>query len=569
MSTKRSFPRWLCAALVLLPCLLCLCCPNVRAQESGLSLTIEAPENIRCKTPVSFHLQGQGGSGVYGYKWGNADMMIDGRWEPVLDGAAFSVRIVDDPDFPFTFCAPGLYRFHFYLYDKGNGYAQYKRASIQVHVTDPSCPTVEEVVAQMRDECLAHCSTEFEKALWLHDRILETCDYDYSYLFDGPEGALVRGSGTCEAYHRAYVMVLNAVGIETARVEGNLHVWTAARLDGQWCQIDLTWDAGCAAKHTATTEDDYQLHLYFGLDDALMAAAHSDHKSNPAHPCNSLANQYFLKTGEITKWTDPLLPALQEKLDEGAVSFDLPIPPSNVNEVYYKLLYPVAAEYLSSQPWTVSGKAISLAASYEGENALHFTVSGPQGGGTSPSGGSEPDRPAFQDVPENAYYKDAVAWAVEHGITSGTSQTTFSPNAPCTRAQIVTFLWNSAGNPKAKHSASFRDVTPESWYGAAVSWAVEQGITSGTSPTTFSPDSPCTRAQAVTFLWNAAGYPGPGGESISFSDVKAGAYYEKAVQWAAEQQITSGVGKDRFGPAAACTRAQIVTFLYRASREVG
>lgn len=169
----------------------------------------------------------------------------------------------------------------------------------------------------------------------------------------------------------------------------------------------------------------------------------------------------------------------------------------------------------------------------------------------------------FSDVPEGAYYTDAVAWAVEKGVTSGTSGTTFSPNADCTRAQIVTFLWRAAGSPAPKSNESaFTDVAAGSYYETAVQWAVENGITSGTSATTFSPNATCTRAQTVTFLWRSQKSPADGAAN-SFTDVADGTYYTDAVKWAVKNGITSGTSSTTFSPNADCSRAQIVTFLYR------
>lgn len=169
----------------------------------------------------------------------------------------------------------------------------------------------------------------------------------------------------------------------------------------------------------------------------------------------------------------------------------------------------------------------------------------------------------FVDVPADAYYYDAVLWAAENEITGGTSATTFSPDMTCTRAQAVTFLWRAAGSPEPKSTEMpFEDVSADAYYYDAVLWAVEQGITAGTSETTFSPDMKCTRAQIVTFLWRAQ--KTPAAETVnSFADVANDAYYADAVIWALEQGITAGTSADTFSPNANCTRAQIVTFLFR------
>ncbi len=169
----------------------------------------------------------------------------------------------------------------------------------------------------------------------------------------------------------------------------------------------------------------------------------------------------------------------------------------------------------------------------------------------------------FVDVPADAYYYDAVLWAAEEGITGGVDATHFAPNATCTRAQAVTFLWRAAGSPAPKSSEMpFTDVAAGSYYETAVLWAVENGITKGTSDTTFTPNAKCTRAQIVTFLWRSQ--KSPASDSVNpFTDVAADAYYNTAVLWAAENGITGGTSATTFSPNNDCTRAQIVTFLFR------
>ncbi len=179
---------------------------------------------------------------------------------------------------------------------------------------------------------------------------------------------------------------------------------------------------------------------------------------------------------------------------------------------------------------------------------------------TPPSSGSS--TPTFTDVPSGKFYTDAVAWAVENGITSGTSETTFSPNNACTRAEIVTFLWRAVGSPTVSIKNPFSDVKTSDYYYLAVLWAVKNGVTSGTSATTFSPNATCSRAEAVTFLWNEAGKPSTT-NSIAFNDVSSSAFYYKAVKWAVKYGITSGTSSTKFSPKAVCTRAQVVTLLYR------
>ena len=211
----------------------------------------------------------------------------------------------------------------------------------------------------------------------------------------------------------------------------------------------------------------------------------------------------------------------------------------------------------------IDGKSVGAVKSYTFENVKgNHTIKA-----IFMKANSNPQTGVFVDVPEGSYYEEAVAWAVENGITKGTSDTTFDPNGICTRAQAVTFLWRTAGSPAPKTSTMpFTDVKAGSYYYDAVLWAVENGITKGTSATTFSPDADCTRAQIVTFLWRAQ--KSPAADSVNpFTDVAADAYYVDAVLWAVEEKVTKGTSETTFSPDADCTRAQIVTFLYRALNE--
>ncbi|MBQ6676801.1 MAG: S-layer homology domain-containing protein [Clostridia bacterium] len=170
----------------------------------------------------------------------------------------------------------------------------------------------------------------------------------------------------------------------------------------------------------------------------------------------------------------------------------------------------------------------------------------------------------FNDVPADAYYEPAVTWAVRNGVTSGTSATTFSPEDGCTRGQVVTFLWRAAGSPEPANAKNpFSDVKNGEYYYKAVLWAVEKGVTKGTSATKFSPDDTCTRGQIVTFLYRSEGSPAPTSSANPFGDVKDGDYFKDAVLWAVEKGITLGTTAKTFSPSDTCTRGQVVTFLYR------
>ena len=173
----------------------------------------------------------------------------------------------------------------------------------------------------------------------------------------------------------------------------------------------------------------------------------------------------------------------------------------------------------------------------------------------------------FTDVKQGTFCYDAVLWAVDKGITNGTTTTTFSPKEACNRGQIVVFLWRMAGEPKAvNRNNPFTDVKEGSYCYEAVLWAVENGITNGTTKTTFEPRTTCNRGQIVTFLWRAAGEPKAVNRNNPFTDVKEGSYCYEAVLWAVENGVTKGVTNTTFEPRSNCNRGQAVTFLYRARR---
>ena len=227
----------------------------------------------------------------------------------------------------------------------------------------------------------------------------------------------------------------------------------------------------------------------------------------------------------------------------------------------------------SGTAYTLKSYAVSPVGRSDILSQTVTTASGSSGGHTS--SGSNSSRPSdpkppvndpstgFTDVKNDAYYADAVKWAVDRGITNGQTTTLFGAEASCTRAQIVTFLWRAAGSPVPQTTKNpFTDLSEDAYYYQAVLWAVEQGITVGTTETTFDPDQTCTRGEAVTFLHRNAGEPVAAGNH-GFQDVNGSDYYDNAVQWAREKNITSGTTETTFSPNAHCTRGQIVTFLYR------
>jgi hypothetical protein len=327
-------------------------------QAANLSVSVSYTAPIKCGTPTEFTLNAAGGSGSYQYRLA-ALMVYDGsEWVSVYDTSYGSnMNYQDSNKFSFTFYASGTYYIRFTVRDKVT--YQYKNTGLFEYplvISDAAYPSVEQKVALIAAQCEQECSTDFEKALWLHDWLLDHADYDYSYSYCSAEGVLARGTGTCESYHRAYVMLLNKVGIATGRVEGNGHVWTAVQMDGEWYQVDSTWDdMGAGLKGT------YYEHVYFGLTDYIIGLVHSDHTAAvPGYESTALEDNYFIKTGKITQWSDPYVDTIRTNLAAGNTSFAIPVVtsmPANYKNVIYNL---VAYQLANKESWG----DISLTVSY-------------------------------------------------------------------------------------------------------------------------------------------------------------------------------------------------------------
>jgi len=331
---------------------------NAARQASGLSLSVTYPDQIQCGTPVTFTMTATGGSGNYKYRIHSLVVYEGSERVPVYDISYGSNSIYSEKNtFEFTFWASGTYYIRFSAIDMetyqsvNTGIFEYV-----LNIQDANYPSVEQIVDDTAAKCLKECTTDFEKAVWLHDWILENADYDYSYSYSSAEGVLARGKGTCEAYHRAYVMLLDKVGIATGRITGNGHVWTAVKMDGDWYQVDSTWDdMGAAYQGT------YYEHMYFGLTDSIMGLVHSDHKSSvPGYESTALENNYFIKTGEIARWSEPFAELAKENIESGKMNFSLPVT-DTMPDSYKNVIYNLVAYQLSKQSWN----GMDISASYE------------------------------------------------------------------------------------------------------------------------------------------------------------------------------------------------------------
>lgn len=326
--------------------------------ETGLSLSVSYPADIKCGEPVIFTMTANGGGGTYKYR---IHSLLNSSLESIYDVSYGSNgNYVDSNTFTFTFYASGTYYIRFSVMDMSS--TPYQTVTTRLYeypieIQDANYPSVEQIVTNVAAQCQAACATEFEKAVWLHDWIIDNADYDYSYSYCSAEGVLARGKGTCESYHRAYEALLNKVGIQTGRIEGNDHVWTAVRMDGKWYQVDSTWDdMGTAYKGT------YYEHMYFGLTDDIMNLVHKEHTGAvTGYESTALEDNYFIKTGEIKQWSNQFTDTIRQNIAAGKTEFSMQVSdamPDNCKNVIYNLV----AYQLSTEKWGEAELSVSYAA---------------------------------------------------------------------------------------------------------------------------------------------------------------------------------------------------------------
>ncbi len=379
------------------------------------------------------------------------------------------------------------------------------------------------------------------------------CDYLYTVSFYPEEQLVPRGRPTLSRDTLTYGEKLGDITIS-----GNL--WDSEKnpIDGRfsWDYPEATPEVGSYTTNwTFTSYDDAYLPFIDGTVTITVNKITLD--STPKFTLISTSGKTLADAGLAAASDWP----------EGTLTWDLPLETTvAANTAYGWTFTPADTAHYETATGTivlypVSGGGGSGGGGGGGRPSTPAAPSTPTTP-TTPDVPSTPEQP-FTDVAPEDWFYDAVTWAKGAGITGGVSQDRFGSGAPCTRGQIVTFLWRAAGSPAPKGQVSMTDVPADAYYSTAVAWAVENGIASGTGANLFSPDAPCTRAQAVTFLWRAAGSPAAQG-GADFHDVTDGDYFAQAVAWANEHDITDGVGGGLFGSMDSCTRSQIVTFLFMA-----
>lgn len=273
-------------------------------------------------------------------------------------------------DFTFDFTASGTYRIHFYFMDNDRNDPQndkgiyYLRATAEVTVNDAARPSVTQIVNDAVDLCRQQTDgSEYDMALWLHDWTLGQLEYDHSLNWCSAESGLTRHQGTCESYQRIYSKLLDAAGIANGRITGNGHTWNAVKIDGKWCQMDLTWD---------DTSDNWygdldQRHLYFGLTDELMAIAHSDHTANYqkddyAYRSTDLSNNYFVRNGKADEWAEKYADRIQQHLDAKEESFSIDADNQSFPPSISGIQNGIVAYAMNLREWKAGGSKVELTA---------------------------------------------------------------------------------------------------------------------------------------------------------------------------------------------------------------
>lgn len=303
---------------------------NVTANQNGVTLTLSW-DDAAAGEPTRFHLSATGGSGAYKFRMDAPFYMNPGEGyfgEMVADtsrGQWMTWTSSDTGcDYEFTMTASGRYYYRFYLQDAQSSVWSL-RVAAEAEVSDDAHPSIDQIITNAVAQCRQETSgSEYDMALWLHDWTLDQLEYDLNLNWCSAESGLTRHQGTCESYQRIYSKLLNAAGIANGRITGNGHTWNAVKIDGKWCQMDLTWD---------DTSDNWygdldQRHLYFGLTDELMAIAHSDHTANYqkngyAYRSTDLSNNYFVRNGKADEWAEKYADRIQQHLNAKEESFSI------------------------------------------------------------------------------------------------------------------------------------------------------------------------------------------------------------------------------------------------------
>lgn len=342
---------------------------NVTANQNGVTLTLSW-DDAAAGEPTRFHLSATGGSGAYKFRMDAPFYMNPGEGyfgEMVADtsrGQWMTWTSSDTGcDYEFTMTASGRYYYRFYLQDAQSSVWSL-RVAAEAEVSDDAHPSIDQIITNAVAQCRQETSgSEYDMALWLHDWTLDQLEYDLNLNWCSAESGLTRHQGTCESYQRIYSKLLNAAGIANGRITGNGHTWNAVKIDGKWCQMDLTWD---------DTSDNWygdldQRHLYFGLTDELMAIAHSDHtanyqKADYAYRSTDLSNNYFVRDGKADEWAEKYADRIQQHLDAKEESFSIDADNQSFPPSISGIQNGIVAYAMNQREWKTDGYKANLTA---------------------------------------------------------------------------------------------------------------------------------------------------------------------------------------------------------------
>ena len=341
---------------------------STTAQSGDIMLTVQW-NDPKLGQETTFHVSATGGSGAYQFRMDAPTYMDpDGNNESVADPSRNQwlqyTGECASRDYQFEMTASGTYYLRFYLMDKTAG-VYYLRANVFASANHDAYPAVSTIVKSAVDKCNAETDgSDYARALWLHDWTLDQLEYDHDLNWCSAESGLTRHQGTCESYQRIYAKLLNAAGIANGRIEGNGHTWNAVKIDGKWCQMDLTWD---------DTNDNWygdldQRHLYFGLTDELMAIAHSDHTANYqaegyAYRSTDLTNNYFVRNGKADKWAEAYADRIQQHLDAKETEFSINADNQSFPPSISGIQNGIIAYAMNQREWKANGNVALSAAS--------------------------------------------------------------------------------------------------------------------------------------------------------------------------------------------------------------
>ena len=340
---------------------------STTAQSGDITLTVQW-NDPRLGQETTFHVTATGGSGAYQFRMDAPTYMDpDGSSESVADPSRNQWQQYTGEctshDYQFEMTASGTYYLRFYLMDKAAG-VYYLRSNVFASANDDAYPAVSAIVKSAVDKCSADTDgSDYARALWLHDWTLDQLEYDHNLNWCSAESGLTRHQGTCESYQRIYSKLLDAAGIANGRVTGNGHTWNAVKIDGKWCQMDLTWD---------DTSDNWygdldQRHLYFGLTDELMAIAHSDHtanyqKADYAYRSTDLSNNYFVRNGKADEWAEKYADRIQQHLDAKEESFSIDADNQSFPPSISGIQNGIVAYAMNQREWKTSDEEVKLLA---------------------------------------------------------------------------------------------------------------------------------------------------------------------------------------------------------------